>query len=942
MNDDPRIHELLERILDENVTPEEVCADFPELLPAVRLRLAELKAVERQLNQFFPGQNQGLMDTPPTVSLPRIEGYEVQEILGRGGMGVVYRARQLKLNRTVALKMMLSGSLAGRDERTRFQREAEAVAALKHPNIVQIHDSGELDGRQYFTMEYVDGGSLAQFLAGTPQSARQSAALVQTLARAVQVAHQNGIVHRDLKPSNVLLTADHTPKITDFGLAWRFESDEHLTFTGARVGTPSYMAPEQATGRTSAIGPATDVYALGAILYEMLTGRAPFRGESLIETERQAINDDPVPPSQLNSKVPGDLETICVKCLEKDPGRRYATAAELADDLQRFERGETILGRRTGLIQRLVKWINRHRALSAFLVSGLLLLNVSIGITVWALLTRSMLVQSVEDDIRETVELEQKNAWGQARIALERAKARLGNGGPTNLQQRIVQLEHELTFVSEVEQIRERRQRLAWLNSTDKQIAADYEQAFRNAELLSGEDNPDAVAARIRSSAVANQALVALDDWRITEANDSRKRTWLIDVAQLVDQNPVTRKLRDPGLWDDKVALGECLRSVPIENQSVHALLLAGTRLSQLHGDGVPFLKRVQQKYPNDYWANCSLAEALYSQNAAESVRYLQAAIALRPESHNARCYLSGSLAASNHIEEGLEEARIALQSAPTVAVYQFQVGLLLCHLGRVEEGMPYMLRACEMDPHQADWYARIGVALAIQNRHEESIGLYRKAISLDSNSWFAHQKLRDSLQALQRWDDMKTVWRELLNLNPPTLNLWDGYAEFCLYLRDEAEYRRIRTELLDRFGDVTDPRIAERTGRACLLLPASDEELFRTSKLIDLAMSVDPTKNGWLIPYFRFAKALAEYRAGHFHNARSLLPEDTLKVLVPGPRLLLAMVQHRLGQTNEARETLTAAIAAFNWETKNATSREAWIYHVLRREAEALLTLNQ
>ena len=249
----------------------------------------------------------------------------MEAFLGRGGMGIVYKARHLRLNRFVALKMLITGAYAGPRERARFQREAEAVAGLRHANIVQVYDVGDHEGWPYFTMELLEGGSLAQAVAGTPQPARQAAAILATLAEAVQVAHQGGIVHRDLKPANILLAADGTPKIADFGLARHFDGGPALTLSGARIGTPSYMAPEQLIGKAGTIGPAADIYALGALLYEMLTGRPPFRGETASETERQAIHDEPVPPWRLNPKVPRDLETICLKCLHKDPQRRYAT-----------------------------------------------------------------------------------------------------------------------------------------------------------------------------------------------------------------------------------------------------------------------------------------------------------------------------------------------------------------------------------------------------------------------------------------------------------------------------------------------------------------------------------------------------------------------------------------------------------------------------------------
>ncbi len=327
MSDDPRVQQLLEELLDSHATPEEVCSSCPELLPQVRERWRQVCRARAELDAMFPAEPGTSVpaSAPEDSPLPVIPGYEVEAVLGVGGMGVVFRARHLRLNRVVALKMALAGAYAGRQERERFQREAEAVAVLRHPNVVQIHDVGDSDGRPYFTMEYVEGGSLAQKLAGTPQPARQAAALLATLAAAVHAAHQVGIVHRDLKPANVLLTADGTPKISDFGLARRLDGEAGLTRTGTAVGTPSYMAPEQAQGKTDTVGPATDIYALGAILYELLTGRPPFRAETGAETVYQVLTQDPVSRSRLNGKVPRDLETICLKCLHKESRLRYAT-----------------------------------------------------------------------------------------------------------------------------------------------------------------------------------------------------------------------------------------------------------------------------------------------------------------------------------------------------------------------------------------------------------------------------------------------------------------------------------------------------------------------------------------------------------------------------------------------------------------------------------------
>jgi formylglycine-generating enzyme required for sulfatase activity len=282
-------------------------------------------------------------------------------------MGVVYKARQKGLGRLVALKMVLVGGHAGPRELARFRSEAEAIARLQHPNIVQIYEVGEHEGRPFLSLEFCPGGSLEQELDGTPLRAREAAAVVERLARAMAAAHDQGVIHRDLKPANVLLAADGTLKITDFGLAKQVGATPQ-TASGAVLGTPSYMAPEQAGGQGKTVGPAADVYALGAILYELLTGRPPFKAATPLDTLVQVVHDEPVAVRQLQPKVPRDLETICHKCLEKEPPKRYPRAATLAEDLRRFRAGEPIQARPVGRVERLRKWARRRPALAALLL----------------------------------------------------------------------------------------------------------------------------------------------------------------------------------------------------------------------------------------------------------------------------------------------------------------------------------------------------------------------------------------------------------------------------------------------------------------------------------------------------------------------------------------------------------------------------------------------
>ena len=354
--------------------------------------------------------------------------YELLGELGRGGMGVVYKARQTSLNRLVALKMILSGQHARPGELVRFRAEAEAIGRLQHPNIVQIHEVGEYHGRPFFSLEFCPGGTLEGKLRGVPQDPREAARLTGVLARAVHAAHEKGVIHRDLKPGNVLLAEDGTPKITDFGLAKQLDVPHSHTQSGAIVGTPSYMAPEQARGHGEDIGPACDVWALGAILYECLTGRPPFRAATPMDTVLQVIADEPVPVRRLQPKVPRDLETICHKCLQKEPRKRYASALELAEDLRRFLTGELIRARPTPLWEQAVKWARRRPTAAALIgvttVALLGLLGGGLYFTESLRVERNNALHS-EEEAKKQEQRARENAEAekQARSAAERATA---------------------------------------------------------------------------------------------------------------------------------------------------------------------------------------------------------------------------------------------------------------------------------------------------------------------------------------------------------------------------------------------------------------------------------------------------------------------------------------------------------------------------------------
>jgi serine/threonine protein kinase/tetratricopeptide (TPR) repeat protein len=391
----------------------------------------------------------------PVSSTVNVPGYTILEILGRGGMGVVYKARQDKANRLVALKMILSGAHAGDDERLRFQAEGEAVASLSHPHIVQVYEVGETpEGHSFFSLEFVAGGTLAERLRQGPLPPVEAAVLLEALARAIQYAHDHGIVHRDLKPRNILLAGEESssatsrstlklgrdmnsgrgvtsgqttgpplatvPKISDFGLAKRLDADEELTHTGAIMGTPSYMAPEQALGQSKHVGPAADIYALGVLLYECLTGRPPFKGATVAETLDQVRTMEPIALHCFAKEVPRDLETICLHCLRKDPERRYATAEQLADDLRCFREGLPISVRPVGNLERVWRWCRRNPRWAAMIAAVVLLLFGVTGVSLYAYFTVAAMnrdIQAKNEAItREAAEKENQRQLAEKRL----------------------------------------------------------------------------------------------------------------------------------------------------------------------------------------------------------------------------------------------------------------------------------------------------------------------------------------------------------------------------------------------------------------------------------------------------------------------------------------------------------------------------------------------
>jgi WD40 repeat protein/tRNA A-37 threonylcarbamoyl transferase component Bud32 len=491
--------------------------------------LARYPELASELREFFAnhdrmGRLARPLREPTAVARSRVPGekiryfgdYEVLEEIGHGGMGVIYKARQVSLNRVVALKMILAGRLANEQEIQRFHSEAEAAAKLEHPGIVPIFEIGQHAGQHYFSMGFVDGESLAKTVAAGPLTPRRAAELVAQIAETVHYAHERGIIHRDLKPANVLLDQSGQPHVTDFGLAKKLRGDSDLTGTGQILGTPSYMPPEQAAGNSDPIGPAADVYALGAILYCLLTGRPPFQAATPVDTLRQVLEQEPVSVHQLNGQVPLDLETIALKCLEKDPRRRYATAAELAEELERYLDGRPILARPVGFVDRTGRWCRRNPVVAALITTAALCLFVG---------TVASSYFAVEASKRATSE------------AIERGRA----------DDKAAEALREKTAAEKQKQIADQR---------TKEAIAERERAdTKTAEAISEKQRADATAlheriARAEADANAERARRLLYVANMNLAQQSWKEANVRRVLELLKQQEPSARKQDLRGWE--------------------------------------------------------------------------------------------------------------------------------------------------------------------------------------------------------------------------------------------------------------------------------------------------------------------------------------------------------------------------------------------------------
>jgi serine/threonine-protein kinase len=803
---------LIRRELGETPQPTEYYDRFPHLAAGLREQFALGQALDTggppERTQDLPASLTHPAGRRPAAGpAPEVPGYEIWGEIGRGGMGVVYLARQTGLGRVVALKMLLAGAQAGGEALARFRAEAAAVARLRHPHIVQVYEVGAVNGQPFVSLEFVEGGSLAQRLDGTPWPARPAARLLELLARAIGHAHGQGIVHRDLKPANILLQrkseapnpkseqetgavadfgfrisdlefriSDFDPKIADFGLAKRLGGPDQ-TQSGAVLGTPSYMAPEQAQGKSRDIGPPADIFALGAILYELGTGRPPFRAETAVDTLFQVVTHDPVPPARLNPKLPADLETICLKCLQKEPAKRFASAEDLAEDLRRFLAGEPIRARPVGGLERVVKWARRRPATAALTACGLLAGVLAAAGGLWlerqaaerredAARREAGLRRGVEAGLDKATDLRQQARWAEARAVLEQVQARVGPEGPADLRDRLDKARAELRLVDRLDAARLRA--ATWVRDGFDTATADraYAAAFRQAGLGRPGDEVAAVAAGVRGSAVRPQLVAALDDWAHVTADAARRR-WLLAVARRADPDPWADRFRTAAAWDDAGVLKRLAREAPVGRLSPQLLAALANVLTWRGGDAVPLLRAAAERYPDDFWISFHLGNALHSAKRwEEAVGFYRAARALRPTAAAVHNNLGNPLQELGRLDDATTAYRRALRLDPNLSYARNNLAKTLLARGRAGEALALYRESLRRDPRDALARFGLGNVFRAQGRLPDAVAAYREALALRPRDAEALTNLGLALAKQGRWKLAEECYRRALAIN--------------------------------------------------------------------------------------------------------------------------------------------------------------------------------
>jgi serine/threonine-protein kinase len=740
--------------------------------------------------------------------------YRILRPHARGGLGEVFVAHDEELHREVALKEIQQQHSDQPETRARFLLEAEITGGLEHPGIVPVYGLGVYpDGRPFYAMRFIKGDSLKDAVdrfhqadAAPRDRGERSLALRQLLSRFIDVcnaiayAHSRGVIHRDLKPQNVMLGPYGETLVVDWGLAkplgrrdaaaagpaestWlpARTTDSGLTQTGSVAGTPEYMSPEQAAGKLPELGPATDVYSLGATLYCLLTGKPPFHGVDSLLTLVQVQSGEFPPPRQVKPQVPAALEAICLKALAKQPAERYPSARELAREVERWLADEAVAAHRERWWQRAARWARHHQAATAAGTAAVLvaLLLGGAGALAWqreqarreAEQTRlaEQQRQTVQATLSEVLRLRSQGRWDSGRTLLRHAEEQLGQEGPQELREQVAQARRQLELLARLDDIRLQAARNVESKLDTAGADRNYATVFAETGLGTERDSAEVVAQRIRDSGLTAELTAALDAWSIFAVQGSRAR-WVLAIARQVDPDPVWRdRARDPAVWSDRAALERLAAEAVAPDLSPQLVLSVSVRLDKAGGNARGLLRQAWRRHPDDFWLAFQLGNVLMHQEQGEAAGYYRAALALRPSSSAVHNNLGMALQALGKQEEAIQEYLLAIQFDPQYAGPHHHLGNVLRDQGKLEEALQEYRRAAQVDPKLAMPHTGLGNVLRDQGKLEEALQEFRQALQLDPQTKWAgaHLNLANVLWQLGKREEAVRAYRRAIQLEP-------------------------------------------------------------------------------------------------------------------------------------------------------------------------------